>query len=201
MNANYTFLPWSRQGLANRITAPDPNPGAQPRAEIDVALELGMRRIDGVNEVLDVTRKVQLYGPGDVIGLDTRAIVRTDPREWITNFEPNYLATIEFYDEDLPWRYTPAAPDAAGARLRPWIMLAVLAEDEFTQVGDAKERPLPYIKLTDAALANAMPDPATLWAWAHVHVNRGITTNSADVVSTDRGAVATWLDATVKEDA
>ena len=76
------------------------------------------------------TRSIQLYGPGDVVGIDRRAIVRTDPRDWITNAEPNYLAHIEFYDEDLPWRYTPAAPSGDGLRLRPWIALVVLEEDE-----------------------------------------------------------------------
>ncbi|MGH7525548.1 MAG: hypothetical protein ACREMX_02475, partial [Gemmatimonadales bacterium] len=103
--------------------------------------------------------------------------------------------------EDFPWRYTPAAPDASGARLRPWIMLVVLAEDEFTAGANTTDKPLPYVTLTDAALANALPDPLTLWAWAHVHVNRGITANDDEVVADDRDAVAGRLDATVKEDA
>ena len=47
-----------------------------------------------------------------------------EPAHWVTNFEPNYLAAIEFYDEDFPWRYTPAAPD--GRRLLPWLALVVL---------------------------------------------------------------------------
>ena len=41
--------------------------------------------------------------------------------------------TIEFYDEDFPWRYTPAAPGRRGGRLRPWLALVVLAEDEFAR--------------------------------------------------------------------
>ena len=43
----------------------------------------------------------QLYGAGDIIGIESRAIVRTEPRHWITNFETNYLPFIEFYEEDL----------------------------------------------------------------------------------------------------
>jgi hypothetical protein len=200
VKASYSFLPWARQGLANRITAPDPNPGAQLRAEVGVTLELAVHRIDGGDETRAMARTVQLYGPGDVIGLDSRAVVRTEPRDRITNFEPNYLAAIEFYDEDFPWRYTPAAPDVAGARLRPWLMLAVLREDEFAPGANAKDRPLPYITLTDAGLPTAMPDPATLWAWAHVHVNRGITANDAEVVANDRGAVAARLGGILQED-
>ena len=102
MKADYTFLPWARQGLANRITAPDPNPAAQTRAEIEVKLALAAHGVDGSDTSHEIARKVQLYGPGDVIGLDARAVVRTDPRHWITNYEPNYLAAIEFFREELP---------------------------------------------------------------------------------------------------
>ena len=59
-------------------------------------------------------------GPG------ARAIVRLEPRDWITNFESNYFPAIDFYDEDFPWRYTPAAPDGTGLKLRPWVALVVL---------------------------------------------------------------------------
>ena len=52
-------------------------------------------------------RRSQLYGPGDIIGIDRNAIVRTEPRNLVTNFETNYLPFVEFYDEDFPWRYTP----------------------------------------------------------------------------------------------
>ena len=51
---------------------------------------------------------MQLVGPGDIVGINRRAVVRTEPRNGVTDFEPNYLAFIEFYDEDFPWRYTPA---------------------------------------------------------------------------------------------
>ena len=67
-----------------------------------------------------------LIGPGDIVGIYRGMIVRTEPRHRVTSVEPNYLAFIEFYDEDFPWRYTPAKPD--GDRLRPWIFLLVLKE-------------------------------------------------------------------------
>ena len=201
MRADYTFLPWARQGLANRISGPDPNPAVSARVDIDVKLTVAAQGLDGGTTNFDVNRKVQLYGPGDVIGVDGRAIVRTDPRDWITNYEPNYLAAIEFYDETLPWRYTPAAPDAAGARLRPWIMLIVLADDEFAPGTNPQARPLPFITLTDPALANALPAPDALWAWAHVHVNRGLTASDTEIVATDRDTVAARLGSAVATDA
>jgi hypothetical protein len=199
MSGSYSFLPWTRQGLINRIGAQNP---ANLRATVEVKIELTARQLDGTDAAYEPKRNVQLYGPGDVIGLDARSVIRMEPRNWVTNFEPNYLAAIEFYDEDLPWRYTPAQPDAAGARLPPWIMLIVLEEQqEFEEGQNAKDRPLPYITLKNNARQAAFPDPGTLWAWAHVHVNRGLTASDSEIVASDRDVVAIRLDATVKEDA
>lgn len=190
----YSFLPWLRNGLANRITASDLDPSVTLRASIDVALRLSGAGLDGSTLTHDFTKTVQLFGPGDVIGIDSRAVVKTEPRNWITNFEPNYLAYIDFYDEDFPWRYTPAAP--AGARLRPWIALVVLAEDEFKDGANVKDRPLPYI---DVANTNAFPPADQLWAWSHVHVNRSLAASDAEIVSTDMNAVLPKLQGVLEE--
>ncbi len=56
-----------------------------------------------------------------------------EPRHWITNFETNYLPFVEFYEEDFPWRYTPASHSDGGRRLRPWLTLVVLDEGEFAR--------------------------------------------------------------------
>src|SRR4029079_1108899 len=85
MSASYTFLPWARQGLGNQIAAV----GAL-RPSVAVALETEVRQLDGtVTRSALPVRNVDLYGPGDIVGIESRAIVRTEPREWITNFEPN----------------------------------------------------------------------------------------------------------------
>lgn len=176
----YAFLPWLRRGLANQITA-----GAfqGARATMQVNLEVRGVKIDGSgNATLPVNRQVALYGPGDILGIERRAIIRTEPRNWITNFEPNYLAAIEFYDEDFPWRYTPDAP--AGNRLKPWIMLVVLREDEFEPGADTRNKALPYITVPSL---DPFPNFDQLWAWAHVHVNRSIIP-SDDIVSTNSAA-------------
>jgi len=189
--ASYSFLPWLRQGLAGQITATDLDAGVVDRAGVQVALQItGQAPGGGALTPVPVTRTVQLYGPGDVIGIDPRVVVRTDPRDWITNAEPNYLAHIEFYDEDLPWRYTPAAPDATGLRLRPWITLVVLQEEtEFTEVRAHAERPLPSIEVADPL---ALPPAEELWAWAHVHVNTSLAAGS-ELISSDTAGVANRL--------
>ncbi|MEV4571299.1 hypothetical protein AB0K12_46770 [Nonomuraea sp. NPDC049419] len=175
----YTFLPWLRSGIATRITT---DPVDTSRATIPVTLRVSGEAIGSAAPISrDVSRTVQIYGPGDVVGVDPRAISRTEPRPWITNVEPNYLAHVEFYDEDFPWRYSPAAPDAATKRLRPWLALIVLAGGEDSAAVDGAEfkdgtatgRPLPFITVTGPA---ALPPPAQLGAWAHVHVDGSLDT-------------------------
>ena len=104
-------------------------PVAKQRAEIDLPVLLNTAPVE---------KGFSLVGPGDIIGINRDMIVRTQPLNWITDFEPNYLVFAEFYDEDFLWRYTPASPkDPAQPdgpptdRLRPWLFLAVLKEDEF----------------------------------------------------------------------
>jgi hypothetical protein len=163
--ANYTFLPWLRQGLANEISGQSGS-----RATITVDLSLSGDKVDGGEDNRPpIHQDVEIYGPGDIVGIDQSSIIKVEPRNWITDFEPNYLPYIEFYDEDFPWRYSPVTPD--GHRLHPWITLVVLREDEFTEGKNIKSRPLPYINLDAAA---KLPPSDQLWAWSHVHVNRNI---------------------------
>jgi len=169
----YSFFPWLRQGLGNQITDADVAGRVKLRSEIPVAIELTGTGISANSIVQPLPlRNVPLAGPGDIVGIASRAILRTEPRNWITNFEPNYVPCIEFYDEDFPWRYTPATANTATHRLRPWIALVVLEEGtEFKEGGSLKDRPLPFIVVDDAA---HFPPASQLWAWAHVHVNRGM---------------------------
>jgi hypothetical protein len=94
----YTFLPWVRQGVGRTITAADGDATVLLRATARVELTLTGQGLDDSTLSSQITRDVELHGPGEVIGIESRAIVRTDPRPWITNVEPNYLAHIEFYE-------------------------------------------------------------------------------------------------------
>ncbi len=68
--------------------------------------------------------RVDVYGPGEVTGIDRRLILRTDPRPGATDFEPNYLVAIEFDPPDFPWLFTPAAHRAVSCG--PWCVLVVV---------------------------------------------------------------------------
>lgn len=168
--STYTFLPWLRQGIANKIQSADLDASVEVRAKINVKLDLKGSGGEAGDVTSSVSKDIALYGPGDIIGIESRAIIKTEPNNWITNFEPNYLPYVEFYDEDFPWRYTPAAANAG--RLRPWITLVVLKEEEFKEGGNILGKPLPFIEVEN--FAEVFPPAEELWAWAHVHIYRNI---------------------------
>ncbi|WP_405057101.1 hypothetical protein OG474_30740 [Kribbella sp. NBC_01505] len=183
-DSTYSFLSWLRTGIATKIDSPESRAASTTgRATVPVRLRLSGEPVTGPDEIEDfVEQPIQIYGPGDVVGVDPRAIVRTEPRPWITNVEPNYLAHIEFYDEDFLWRYSPAPRDNDTNRLHPWLALIVLAAPKDPQAvtepgpvtgaefkeGVLPDRPLPFIDVLEPA---ALPPHDQLGAWAHVHVN------------------------------
>jgi hypothetical protein len=173
----YSFLPWVREGIANRIVPPEESDD-KLRATLNYEFELeGIGLGSKLKET--ISKKFSLYGPGDIIGLGPKVIIKTEPHNWITNFEPNYLPCIDFYDEDLPWRYSPDIPRDHG-RLHPWLALVVLEEGIFTDGKDMTNKPLPYFQLAEGVTTSDVFPPAEqLWAWAHVHVNRDLITNDS----------------------
>lgn len=195
--ATYTFLPWLREGIANNITATDGDPSVSLRADINVSLKITGNALNGGTLEETISQDVQLYGPGDIVGIGSTAIIKSEPLNYITNFEPNYLPYVDFYDEDFPWRYTPAAPDTAKDRLRPWIALVILKEDEFTNGTNVLNRPLNYIDVTDPY--TSFPPADQLWAWGHVHINQGMMD---DIVASsgDKATVLSNFEALLDDD-
>ncbi len=164
---HYRFLPWTRQGLAARVATPDPlGDGLASHAELPVSVR--------VNDGAPVGVDVSLHGPGDVIGVDPRGIVRVEPAPSSTGVEPNYLAAIEFDRPDLPWLFTPAR--ATGSqRLRPWLVLVVLERTAATRITPHRNRPLPSVTVD----ADELPPLEDSWAWAHTQVITDVDTTEA----------------------
>jgi len=174
----YSFLPWLRTGVANSITQADGDASVKVRATLPLDVTVTANQLDGSSTTQVVHRDVSLFGPGDIVGIDSRAIVKVDPRNWITNFESNYFPYIEFYDEDFPWRYVPAMADSAKHRLRPWIALVVLKESEFIDGKNVQGKPLPYFDLAGGVqAAKVFPPASELWGWVHVHANVDLSNN------------------------
>jgi len=185
--AHYICLPFLRRGMAQYIEIEDKPSDTDhhnirgQRTRITVSLHIDRHRRDrSIDRPSPITQLVQFYGPGDVIGMDPRMIVRTDPtyKTVVSDYEPNFMPIVEFSRGDLPWCMTPAiAPTEHPDRLRPWICLIALKapdgediEGEYTELDPTSDRPLPAIevKLQNGKLP--LLDLDQSWAWAHVQV-------------------------------
>jgi hypothetical protein len=183
----YHFLAWARRGIAASIANPDA--GSLPsRAALAVQLTLSVEQDGASRSVQPPATPVQVFGPGDVIGLDPRQVIRTEPRDQTASFEPNYLCAIEFDAPDLPWAFTPAAPASGQERLRPWLALVALEPAEFALPAIA---PLP-LPAVDVLRIAALPDLADAWNWAHAQVS-GDLPLAAAMASAPGSAIARLL--------
>ena len=144
---SYRFLPFVRRGLADRIPDADTFGATLPsraRFKVDLAMSSG----DGAEVDLRV------HGPGDVIGVDPRNIVRTAPPRSARNVEPDQFAAIEFDAPDFPWMFTPAKGGAED-RLRPWLVLVVVAKQPGVAIVVKRDRPLPQLLIEAPAVPGA----------------------------------------------
>jgi hypothetical protein len=163
MTVRYRFLSWVRLGAGASLTNADTlASGVAGHATLPVTLRVNNRE--------DVRVTARLHGPGDVVSIDTRAVVRTDPPHLAAEFEPNYFPLIEFDRPDMPWMFTPATGDARG-RLRPWITLVVVRQRAGVgiTVDPTSRRPVLHID-PPARPADELPDLDESWAWAHAQV-------------------------------
>ena len=93
---SYSFLPWLRLGVANNITAADGDPAIKVRASIKVDLTLKGQPVEGETELTAaISRDVALYGPGDIVGIEPRAVARIfEP--FFTEFDPGGHSSGDF---------------------------------------------------------------------------------------------------------
>ena len=168
-----TFFSELRRGAALGITRVDQAAAPpEPRALLDVHVNYDSNH--------DAATQLPLVGPGDIVGLDTRTIVRTFPKPDDNDAESDFLAYVELDQADFLWRYTPAKPQGAiplkTDRLRPWLTLIVL--EEGTEFSDSDLAPptgtakLPLLTINDVSLLTILTDA---WAWGHVHVQGDVT--------------------------
>ena len=167
MSIPYRFVPWARRGLARAHQTPDaPGAALATRPRINVGLTLQANQDGTKATAVSGNIDLSLYGPADIVGIDPRLVVRTDPKPNVTNFEPNYLAIIDFDPPDFPWLLTPARADE-NSRLRPWLVLVVLDRALVRAPVVRPGRPLPSVSLTAEQVATELPDLTESWLLAH----------------------------------
>jgi hypothetical protein len=183
VTGRYHFLSWSRRGIG--ASAANKDAGGVLPARPNLAVNVTLSVDNAVSAIQPKPVPVETFGPGDVIGIDPRHIIRTEPRPFTPNFEPNYLCGIEFDMPDFPWLFTPAA--ANGDRLRPWVALIVLKQDEF-RPSPLAPNPLFAIEVQKISVLHNL---AFSWNWAHTQISGD--TPLADALTSAPGAVISRL--------
>jgi hypothetical protein len=165
--AVYGFLPWVRIGLASMAkTAPTQN---------FVSLQVGLT----VNTKAAPSVAVRLFGPGQVTGIDPRAITRREPQPYSTSFEPNYFPAVEFATPDFPWMFSPSVP--SGGALRPWLcLIAVKVRPGVAMV--PRSNALPLLQFSaPASPVDELPNLDEITTWAHAQIAGAAPANDAAV--------------------
>ena len=75
----YTFLPWLRQGIANNIQSADLDASVKTRASVAVNLTIKGSSGESGDVSAAVAKNVALYGPGDIIGIESRPLDDRQP--------------------------------------------------------------------------------------------------------------------------
>ena len=163
------FLPHVREGIAPTTSA-----ASRAQASIGVRLESPGR------QARDVSRVMPLLGPGDVVAIELRQVLRVTPAAGTRDAEPEFFPAIEFDAPDLPWAYSPVVP--SGTRVLPWIALVVLEASPDVSLLPGQQGQSPWILRLPAGVARQeLPDLFDSWAWAHAQV---ACAGTADVAQT-----------------
>ena len=130
---SYRFLRHLRLGVGTLITQREGDAVivARPAVPVSAAIEHTQQWTDPATIPTPTQRTMAgpsfaLYGPGDVVAIDRRQIVRETPVREALDADPDQLCAIEFRLPGLPWLMTPFAPTASNDTLRPWIALVVV---------------------------------------------------------------------------
>lgn len=172
---SHVFLPWVRRGVGVHVGRVDGDAAAAPRATLDVGVSIGPGPLSTAAPI-DIS--LALFGPGDITSLDGRVVVRSWPKPNVFEAEPNYFPLLDIDPADLPWRYTPARASAKD-RLRPWLVLVALRDDEIESYAPPSGKQKTGVLSVKSS--DALPPLAQSWAWAHVQVT-GQTTADPGVV-------------------
>lgn len=167
------MLPYLRKGLVNNLTTKNENVAGEKRARINVQLSFMMQTVDSktndYNKNLNLDgQTIEVLGPADVKSVNKRAIVRVSPAENSeVKLNRSYMPYIEFYEEDLPWRYTPFAPESSN--FYPWMALIAVKPEELkvTMNGNVK---VANLTLTAERYAQVFPKHSELRGLAHVQI-------------------------------
>lgn len=189
------ILPYLRKGLATNLTGPDKIEPGQQRARIDVTLGFDLKQVatdQTVHRNLQ-GQTIELLGPADVQSVNKRAISRLSPASGGgVQLNRTYMPYVEFYEEDLPWRYTPLSPSHRD--FHPWMALIAVKTDEVKVYAERGVK-VAHLTLTPERYAQVFPTAEQLSRVGHVQID--VTSDRLDALLSDRSISAPQVEAEV----
>ena len=191
---SYRFLRYLRLGASTLITQREGDSGVVVRPPVSVSA--GVDQVSWADpEMMSVAigrtlpgPALSVYGPGDVVAIDNRQVLRVTPALEDPEADPNLLCSIEFRHPGLPWLMTPFAPAATTDTLRPWIALVVVP------VASSSLTPATGLPPRLNVGVSELPRLDEAHAWAHVQVSGVATTDDiAALIARDRSRALSRL--------
>jgi hypothetical protein len=177
-----TFLPWAAPASA---VLPRTIPATGPAT---VTLSATALATAGSTRQQSASVSLSLLGPGDVTGLASGQVLRTDPADDATGVETTLFPCVELVLPHLPWLFTDGAVTGAagaGSHVMPWLCLVVVPDSAQVTVNTQ------YQLLT--APAAELPDLSEAWAWAHVQYSAALPGTDATGAGTVTAQTVTQL--------
>jgi hypothetical protein len=159
VSTTLAFAPWTRLGIGAAVTAPAGALRAQLPLDVQVGGTIGAAAAPPINAPSIVA---QTLGPGDVLAIDPRVVIRTEPGAYAQGVPANSLVSIEFSRADFPWMFSPLAPDAQ-QRLQPWLCLVVVPRRSGITLRSREDG----LQMLTVDSTSELPNLDEAWAWAH----------------------------------
>lgn len=150
MAITMNFLSWQRSAI---VADADEDGGRLKRS-----LVLTLDDTGDAAAPIDFPLSIAFPAASDVATVKQSAIRHLAPKSATADAETTKFVHIDFFEPDVPWRYTPKRPMANGA-LKPWLALLVGTADEM-QVAAG------LVTVRDSVLLQH--DLASSELWAHV---------------------------------
>ncbi|WP_458190063.1 hypothetical protein [Haladaptatus sp. NG-WS-4] len=189
----YHFFPFVREGYIP--TAEDTPSGELKPGEIKLEATVegswkGDESEQQNKKSLKIEKFLDIYGPGEITGINQRQVVRTEPEPGTTDFPPNYFPAVEFDRPDLPWLFTPAKT-TTDEKLRPWLCLVTVRKQDGVSLqhgglSGQNSSSLPVLEIGGPAdPAAELPDLSEAWAWAHTQLVGNVETTNKEAIRSE----------------
>src|SRR5215217_7650050 len=106
-----TFHSWKRPAIFEHVTE-----GARLKGSLELTLS-----DTALGQSSQGQSEFELLSAGDIASLDPAAIRHLAPAPMASDAEVTKYVHVDFWEKDLPWRYTPKKNDPI--LLRPWMVL------------------------------------------------------------------------------